>query len=90
MRFWGLLATPVLFVSMALIGALVCLRLSRMGGTSRLIATGALAAVGLFFITQLSSSLGSAGAAPPAIAAWSPALFALFTSLGVLAYREDG
>ena len=90
MRFWSLLATPVLFVSMALIGALVCLRLSRMGGTSRLIATGALAAVGLFFITQLSSSLGSAGAAPPAIAAWSPALFALFASLGVLAYREDG
>lgn len=90
MRFWSLIASPVLFISMALIGALVCLRLSRLGGTSRLIATGAGAAVGLFFITQLSSSLGSAGAAPPAIAAWSPALFALFASLGVLAYREDG
>ena len=90
MRFWSLMASPVLFISMALIGALVCLRLSRLGGTSRLIATGAGAAVGLFFITQLSSSLGSAGAAPPWIAAWSPALFALFCSLGVIAYREDG
>lgn len=90
MRYWGLLSTPVLFVAMALIGALVCLRLSRLGGTSRLIATGAIAAIGLFFITQLASSLGAAGAAPPAIAAWSPALCALFVSLGVLAYREDG
>ncbi|MEM1106741.1 MAG: LptF/LptG family permease [Pseudomonadota bacterium] len=90
MRYWSLLASPVLLVSMALIGALVCLRLSRLGGTSRLIAIGAGCAVGLFFITQLSSSLGSAGAAPAWIAAWSPALFALFSSLGVIAYREDG
>lgn len=90
MRFWELMATPVLFVAMALIGALVCLRLSRLGGTSQLIATGALAAAGLFFITQLASSLGAAGAAPPAIAAWAPALFALFSSLALLAYREDG
>ena len=90
MRFWELMATPVLFVAMALIGALVCLRLSRLGGTSQLIASGAMAAAGLFFITQLASSLGAAGAAPAAIAAWSPALFALFASLALLAYREDG
>ena len=90
MRWWSLLAAPALFVAMALIGALVCLRLSRLGGNSQLIAAGASAAIGLFFITQLSSSLGAAGAAPPAIAAWSPALFALFSALTVLAYREDG
>ncbi|MEO0466261.1 MAG: LptF/LptG family permease [Pseudomonadota bacterium] len=90
MRYWGLWSAPILFVSMALIGAIVCLRLSRLGGTSQLIATGGLAAIGLFFMTQVSSSLGAAGAAPPAIAAWSPALFALFVSLSVLAYREDG
>ncbi len=90
MRWWSLMAAPVLFVAMALIGALVCLRLSRLGGNSQLIAAGASAAIGLFFVTQLSSSLGSAGAAPPAIAAWSPALFALFSALTILAYREDG
>lgn len=90
MRWFGLTALPVLFTAMALIGAIVCLRLSRLGGTSRLIATGAGAAVGLFFVTQIASSFGSSGAIPAVIAAWSPALCALFVSLTVLAYQEDG
>ncbi len=90
MRWFGLTALPILFTAMALIGAIVCLRLSRLGGTSRLIATGAGAAVGLFFVTQISSSFGSSGAIPAVIAAWSPALCALFVSLTVLAYQEDG
>ncbi|MGB3624997.1 MAG: LptF/LptG family permease [Henriciella sp.] len=89
-RFFSLTAIPVFFTAMGLIGALVCLRLSRLGGTSRLVSIGALAATGVFFIMQFSSSLGSSGALPPVIAAWSPALFALFSSLTVLAYREDG
>jgi len=90
MRWWALTSLPALFTAMALIGALTCLRLSRLGGTPRLVATGAGLAVGLFFITQFSSSLGSTGAAPPAIAAWSPSLFALFSALAVIAYQEDG
>lgn len=90
MRWWSLTSLPALFVAMALIGALTCLRLSRLGGTPQLVATGAALAVGLFFITQFSSSLGSTGAAPPAIAAWAPSLFALFAALAVIAYREDG
>lgn len=90
MRFQSLIAAPVLFIAMALIGAIVCLRLSRLGGTSRLVATGGGAAVALFFVTQVSSSLGSAGAVSPTVAAWSPALFALFVSLTILAYKEDG
>jgi len=90
MRFWGLLASPVLYVAMGLIGALVCLRHARQAGNSRLIATGGIAAIGLYFITQLASSLGAAGAAPALVAAWSPALAALFASLTFIAYREDG
>ncbi len=89
-RLFGLTAVPVFYTAMGLIGAIVCLRLSRLGGTSRLVAVGTLSAVGVFFIMQFSSSLGSSGALPPIIAAWSPALFALFASLTVLAYREDG
>lgn len=89
-RLFGLTAIPVFYTAMGLIGALVCLRLSRLGGTSRLVAVGALSATGVFFIMQFSSSLGASGALPPIIAAWSPALFALFASLTVLAYREDG
>lgn len=90
MRLFGLTSLPVLYTAMALIGAIVCLRLSRLGGTSRLIATGAISAVILFFITQIASSFGSSGAVPAVIAAWSPALCALFISLTVLAYQEDG
>lgn len=90
MRWFGLTATPILFVAMALIGALACLRLQRLGGTSRLLATGVLAAIGLYFFTQFSSSLGATGAAPPLVAAWSPPLFVLFASLAFIAYREDG
>ena len=90
MRWFGLTSLPILYTAMALIGAIVCLRLSRLGGTSRLIAAGAGAAVVLFFITQIASSFGSSGAIPALIAAWSPALCALFISLTILAYQEDG
>ncbi|MEM1391146.1 MAG: LptF/LptG family permease [Pseudomonadota bacterium] len=90
MRWLGLTALPVLYMAMALIGALVCLRLSRLGGTSRLVAIGALGAIGLFFISQIAYSLGASGGVPPAIAAWSPALCALFVSLTILSYQEDG
>lgn len=90
MRYQALLSATVLFAAMGLIGALVCLRLSRLGGTSRLLAMGSGIALLLFFVSQLSSSLGAAGAAPPLIAAWSPALCALFGALAFVAYREDG
>ncbi|MEQ8301057.1 MAG: LPS export ABC transporter permease LptG [Hyphomonas sp.] len=90
MRWNSLMATPALFVAMGLIGAIVCLRLSRLGGTSRLLAIGTLMAVGLYFFTQFSSSLGATGAAPAFVAAWSPPLFVLFCTLTFLAYREDG
>ncbi|MEZ5954558.1 MAG: LPS export ABC transporter permease LptG [Hyphomonas sp.] len=90
MRWHQLMAMPALFVAMSLIGAVVCLRLQRMGGTSQLLAIGGLAAVGLYFFTQFSSSLGATGAAPPVVAAWSPPLFVLFCTLAYLAYREDG
>lgn len=90
MRWYTLMATPALFVAMGLIGAIVCLRLSRLGGTSQLLAVGTMLAVGLYFFTQFSSSLGATGAAPPIVAAWSPPLFVLFCTLTWLAYREDG
>ncbi|MEL7042060.1 MAG: LptF/LptG family permease [Pseudomonadota bacterium] len=90
MRWFGLTALPVLYTAMALIGAIVCLRLTRLGGTSQLIASGAGAAVVLFFVTQIAASFGASGAIPAVIAAWSPALCALFISLTILAYQEDG
>jgi lipopolysaccharide export system permease protein len=44
----------------------------------------------LFFLIQFASSLGASGAVPTLIAAWSPALCALFIALTIISYQEDG
>jgi lipopolysaccharide export system permease protein len=85
-----LLATPVFMLAMSLIGAVVCLRLARSGGLSRLIGAGALAGFVLFFVTRLAAGMSASGAAPPEAAAWCPPLFALFAVLTLLAHAEDG
>lgn len=85
-----LLATPVFMLAMALIGAVVCLRLARSGGLSKLIGAGALAGFVLFFVTRLAAGMASSGATPPEAAAWCPPLFALFAVLTLLAHAEDG
>lgn len=85
-----LLATPFLMTAMALIGAVVCLRLARSGGVTQLIAAGALTGFILFFTTRIAAGLSASGAAPPEAAAWCPPLFALFGVLAIIANIEDG
>ncbi|MDZ4761032.1 MAG: LPS export ABC transporter permease LptG [Alphaproteobacteria bacterium] len=85
-----LLATPFLMVAMALIGAVVCLRLARSGGLSRLIGLGAVLGFILFFATRMAAGLSASGATPPEAAAWCPPLFALFAVLAFIAHAEDG
>jgi lipopolysaccharide export system permease protein len=90
LKFHTLLATPLMMLAMSLIGAVVCLRLARSGGLSRLIGAGALAGFVLFFATRVAAGMSSAGATPPEAAAWCPPLFALFSVLTILAHAEDG
>lgn len=90
LKYHTLLATPVLMLAMALIGAVVCLRLSRSGGLSQLIGAGALAGFVLYFVNRLASGMAASGATPPEAAAWCPPLFALFAVLTLLAHVEDG
>jgi lipopolysaccharide export system permease protein len=90
LKYHSLLATPVFMLAMALIGAVVCLRLARSGGLSRLIGAGALAGFVLFFVTRLAAGMSASGATPPEAAAWCPPLFALFAVLTLLAHIEDG
>ncbi|HEX5006190.1 MAG TPA: LPS export ABC transporter permease LptG [Hyphomonadaceae bacterium] len=90
LKFHTLLATPVMMLAMALIGAVVCLRLARSGGLSQLIGAGAMAGFVLFFATRVAQGMSSAGATPPEAAAWCPPLFALFAVLTILAHAEDG
>ena len=90
LKFHTLLATPVMMVAMTLIGGVVCLRLARSGGLSRLIGAGALAGFVLYFATRVAAGMSGAGATPPEAAAWCPPLFALFAVLTLLAHNEDG
>jgi lipopolysaccharide export system permease protein len=90
LKFHTLLATPVFMLAMSLIGAVVCLRLARSGGLSKLIGAGALAGFVLFFTTRVAAGMSGAGATPPEAAAWCPPLFALFAVLTLLAHAEDG
>ena len=90
LKYHTLLATPVLMLAMALIGAVVCLRLARSGGLSQLIGAGALAGFLLYFVTRLASGMAKSGATPPEAAAWCPPLCALFAVLALLAHVEDG
>lgn len=90
LKFNTLLAMPVFMLAMSLIGAVVCLRLARSGGLSRLIGAGALAGFVLYFTTRLASGLAASGATSPEAAAWCPPLFALFAVLTFLAHAEDG
>jgi lipopolysaccharide export system permease protein len=90
LKFHTLLATPALMVAMSLIGAIVCLRLSRSGGLTRLVATGALAGFLLYFVNRVVYGLSASGAVAPEAAAWCPPLFALFSVLTLIAHIEDG
>ncbi len=90
LKFHTLLAMPVLLGAMALIGAVVCLRLRRSGGVTQLLAAGIGAGFVLFFVNQVSKGLASSGATPPEAAAWAPALIALFSVLSLIAFVEDG
>jgi lipopolysaccharide export system permease protein len=90
LKFHSLLAMPFFMLAMALIGAVVCLRLARSGGLSRLIGAGALSGFVLFFMTRLAAGMSASGATPPEAAAWCPPLFALFAVLTLLAHAEDG
>lgn len=90
LKYNTLLATPIFMLAMSLIGAVVCLRLARAGGLSRLIGAGSLAGFVLYFTTRLASGMSASGATPPEAAAWCPPLFALFAVLTLLAHIEDG
>lgn len=90
LRLQQLLATPVLFAAMAVLGAAFSLRLVRMGDLAALVGAGVTLGFVLFFIDEFCGALGTAEVIPPAIAAWSPPLLALLAGVTLLCYTEDG
>lgn len=90
LKWHRLLTAPLLFVAMALIGTIVCLRLARLGSVPQLIASGVISAIVVISVTEISANLGASGSVQPWLAAWCPVLFACFATFAVIAYREDG
>jgi lipopolysaccharide export system permease protein len=88
--FHTLLNRPLFFLAMVAIAATVSLRLTRYGGTWRLILTGVAAGFLLYAFGEIVSDLGGNGIIDPVLAAWLPPLVALILGATALLYQEDG
>ncbi len=85
-----LLATPLMFAAMSMLGAVFSLRLMRLGGMTRLVISGVSLGFVIFFVNQLFGSMGKADLIPVILAGWSPAILAMLTAMTLLVYTEDG
>ena len=90
MKLWKLLSLPVLLVAMTVLGATVSMRLSRQGGTWRLLLAGAVLGFGVFFATVFVEAFGEVGTLPAIVATWTVPLIALALGFAALARLEDG
>lgn len=88
--FHTLLGRPLFLLAMVTIAATVSLRLSRYGGTWRLILTGAAAGFLLYVFSEIVSDLGEYGIINPVLAAWLPPVVALTFGATALLHQEDG
>ncbi len=86
----GLVALPVAFVAMMLIGAAFSMRHLRLGGTGYRALACVMSGFAYFFLSDIASALGSSGAVPVVIAAWAPPAAAVLFALGLLLHLEDG
>jgi lipopolysaccharide export system permease protein len=75
---------------MVLIAATVSLRLTRFGGTFRLLLTGAAIGFLLYAFSEIASDLGANGIIDPVLAAWLPPFISLTFGVTALLYLEDG
>jgi lipopolysaccharide export system permease protein len=90
LQFEQLMATPLLFAAMSILGAAFSLRLMRLGGLATLASAGVALGFIFFFFNQLCGALGKADVIPPVLAGWIPPLLALLSAFTLLCYTEDG
>jgi lipopolysaccharide export system permease protein len=90
LKFQQLLAIPLLFAAMSILGAAFSLRLMRLGGLAVLTSSGVALGFVIFFFDQLCGALGKADVIPPVLAGWAPPILALLSAFTLLCYTEDG
>jgi len=90
LHWYGLLALPLVFAAMLLIGAAFSMRHARFGGLGFMALGCVLCGFGYFFLSDIAAALGGSGSVPVAVAAWAPPLSAVLFALGLLLHLEDG
>jgi lipopolysaccharide export system permease protein len=85
-----LLAAPVVFSAMVLIGAAFSMRHVRFGGLGAMALGCVLTGFAYFFLSDVAGALGASGAVPVLLAAWGPPAAAVLFALGLLLHLEDG
>lgn len=90
MHYYKLLAAPVVFAAMVLIGAAFSMRHLRFGGLGLMALGCVMSGFGYFFLSDIAGALGASGAVPVVIAAWAPPISAVLFALGLLLHLEDG
>lgn len=88
-HFQALLATPLFFAAMLLVGVTFTLRFARTG-LARMVPTGLVAGFALFVLVDVMHALGVSGQLPTVLAAWAPAAVALMLAGAALFQLEDG
>jgi lipopolysaccharide export system permease protein len=86
----NLLAVPFLWLSMALIAAVVSLTPHRLGKTALMIGVGVAAGFFYFLFARYFEALSLVQRIPPSMAAWMPVVLATLVPLYTLLKKEDG
>jgi lipopolysaccharide export system permease protein len=89
-HFQNLLATPLMFAAMLLIGTVFSLRFARRGGTLIFVAMGIASGFVFFVFANVVLAVGLSGRLPAEMAAWTPAVVAILLGLALLFHTEDG
>lgn len=90
LEFNRLLSLPILLIGMTFIAAGVSMRLTREGGTLRLVITGVALGFVVFFANSLVSAFGEASVVPVTLAAWAVPIMVLLLGVAYLSLVEDG
>jgi len=88
-HFQALLATPLFYAAMLLVGVTFTLRFARTG-LARMVPAGLVAGFALFVLVDVMHALGVSGQLPTVLAAWGPAAVALLLAGAALFQLEDG
>lgn len=84
------LAKPLMFAAMVLLAAGFSMRHVRFGSTGVRVLLCVISGFAIFFLSDFTQALGSAGTIPVIVAAWVPPVAALLLATSLLLHLEDG